>query len=164
MRRDVLELRQFYASELGRAARDAAAAVTKVRGPNDPDVATLLALEAYTYVALAEGYCGAVPISNVVEGDFENGTPLSTTELLDSAIVRFDRSIAAAPNDLARVGKGRALLDQGKYAEAAAAVNTVATGFAYMMEYSENTFQNSIWNLNNSNGRFTVSAGEGGGL
>lgn len=147
-----------------RAARDAAAAVTKVRGANDPDVATLLALEAYTYVALAEGFCGSVPISNVEGGSFENGAPLSTTQLLDSAIVRFDRSIAASPNDLARVGKGRALLDQGRYADAAAAVNPVATGFVYLMEYSENTFQNSIWNLNSSNGRFTVSAGEGGGL
>jgi hypothetical protein len=147
-----------------RAARDAAVAVTKERGPNDPDVATLLALEAYTYVALAEGFCGAVPISNVESGDFQNGTPLSTTELLDSAIVRFDRSLAAVPNDLARVGKGRALLDQGKYAEAAAAVNPVATNFSFLMEYSENTFQNSIWNLNNSNGRFTVSPGEGGGI
>jgi hypothetical protein len=147
-----------------RAARDAAAAVTKVRGANDPDVATLLALEAYTYVALAEGFCGAVPISNVTSGNFENGTPLSTAQLLDSAVVRFDRSLAASPNDLARVGKGRALLDQGKYSDAAAAVNPVATGFSYLMEYSENTFQNSVWNLNSGNGRFTVSDREGGGL
>jgi hypothetical protein len=32
------------------------------------------------------------------------------------------------------------------------------------MEYSENTFQNSVWNLNSGNGRFTVSDREGGGL
>jgi hypothetical protein len=147
-----------------RATRDAAATVEKIRGANDPDRATLLALEAYTYVALAEGYCGSVPISNVESGEFKNGTPLTTTQLLDSAVVRFDRSLAASPNDLARVGKGRALLDQGKVAEAAAAVNGVQTGSAFLMEYSENTFQNSVWNLNSSNGRFTVSDSEGGGL
>jgi hypothetical protein len=147
-----------------RATRDAAAAVAEVRGPNDPDVATLLALEAYSYVALAEGYCGSVPISNVVGGVFENGVPLTTTQLLDSAVVIFDRSLAASPSDVARIGKGRALLDQGKFAEAAAAVNGVATNSEFLMEYSENTFQNSVWNLNSGNGRFTVSDSEGGGL
>ncbi len=147
-----------------RATRDAAAAVTTVRGANDPDVATLLALQAYTYVALAEGFCNAVPISNVVNGVFENGPSLTTAQLLDSAVVIFDRSLASQPNDLARIGKGRALLDQGKFAEAAAAVNGVATSASFLMEYSENTFQNSVWNLNSSNGRFTVSDREGGGL
>lgn len=145
-----------------RAAKEAAITVQQVRGPNDPDLATLLALEGYAYTALAEGYCNAVPISNVQGGEFVAGNSLTTAQLLDSAVVRFNRSLTALPNDLARVGLGRALLNQNKPTEAAAAVAPVPNTFRYLLEFSENTFQNSVWNLNNSNGRFTVADREGG--
>src|SRR5690606_23155586 len=124
--------------------------------------ATLHALNAYTLVTLAEGWCPAVPLSNVVSGEFVPGDPLNTTQLLDSAVVRFDASLAAAANDLARVGKARALLNLGRYQEAAAAANPVPTSYEFLVEHSENTFQNPVWNLSNGNGRFTVLGDEGG--
>lgn len=144
-----------------RATQNAAEVVIDVRGPNDPDLATLRALNGYTLVTLAEGWCPAVPLSNVEGGDFVPGQPLTTTELLDSAIVRFDASLAAAANDLARVGKARALLNLGRYQEAAAAANPVPTSFEFLIEHSENTFQNPVWNLSTGNGRLTVLGNEG---
>ena len=144
-----------------RATQDAAAAVAEVRGANDPDRATLLALNGYALVALAEGYCSAVPLSDVVDGEFVEGEMLSTEQLLEQAVQRFDESLAAAANNLARVGKGRALLNLGRYQEAAAAVNPVPTEYEFLVEHSENTFTNPVWQLNNDNIRFTILGNEG---
>jgi starch-binding outer membrane protein, SusD/RagB family len=145
-----------------RAARNTAEVVRSIRGASDPDLASLLAIEAYSYVALAEGWCSAVPISNLIGANFEVGPSLTRVQLLDSALVRFDRSLDASANNLARVGKGRALLNLGRPAEAAAAVNAVPAGFRFLIEHSENTFQNPIWNLSNSNRRFGVADNLGG--
>jgi hypothetical protein len=139
----------------------AAEAVRTVRGDNDEDLATLLALNAYTYVTFAEGWCGAVPISNIVGGDFVEGAPQTRPQLLDSAVVRFQASLAASPTNLGAVGLGRALLNAGKFAEAAAAVAAVPTTFEYLIEHSENTFQNPVWSLSNDNRRFTILGSEG---
>jgi hypothetical protein len=188
--RNALDRRELQAPALGnspdfafnrlqrarRAARDARAAVTEVRGATDPDVALLFSLEGYSYVALAEGFCSGVPISNAEGGTFQGGTPQSTEALLDSAVNRFQAALAVNPTglpaadqtaltrsqNLARVGLGRALLNLNRPAEAAAAVNAVPNTFTYLVEHSENTFQNSFWNLNNNNGRFSVAEAEGG--
>ncbi|MQA90341.1 MAG: hypothetical protein GEU90_08900 [Gemmatimonas sp.] len=144
-----------------RATKDAAVAVVAVNGLDDPDLALMHALNGYSFVALAEGWCSAVPISNVVGGEFVYGDELTTEELLDSALVRFEQSVAAEANDLAAVGMGRALLDLGLYPEAAAAVSGVPDSYEYLLEHSENTFQNPVWNLNNDNIRFTILGNEG---
>jgi hypothetical protein len=151
-------------NQLQRARRStgsAAAAVAAVRGANDKDRATLLALEAYSYVALAEGFCSAVPVSRVDGGNLVDGAPLTTAQLLDSAVVRFQESLSALPSDVARVGLGRALLDQGKFAAAATAVHAVPNSYRFLMEYSDNSYQNPIWTLVNGSGRFTVADREG---
>src|SRR5690606_36622355 len=88
-----------------RATQDAAAAVAEVLGDNDPDRALLLAINGYTLVALGEGYCSAVPLSNVVDGEFVEGAPQTTEQLFEGAVARFDESLASSATDLARVGK-----------------------------------------------------------
>jgi len=145
-----------------RATRDAAASVAEVRGANDPQRATLLAMEGFTMVALAEGWCSAIPLSNIVGGVFVPGTPLTRVQLLDSALVRFDASMTANASHLARVGRARALLNLGRVSDAAAAVDGVPSSFVFQVEHSENTFQNSFWNLINNNRRMSVGDNEGG--
>jgi starch-binding outer membrane protein, SusD/RagB family len=145
-----------------RATRNAAESVATVRGANDPDRATLLAMEGYSLVALAEGWCSAVPLSNLVDGQFVPGTPLTRGQLLDTALVRFDASLAASANNLARVGRGRALINHGRFSEAATAVADVPDSFQFLIEHSENTLQNSFWNLINSNRRMSVGNMKGG--
>src|ERR1700750_281046 len=91
----------------------------------------------------------AAPTSRVLaDGSFEYGPPQSGTQLLNTALAKFDSAIAvavAAGTDgsealnLARLGKGRALLDLGQYAAAAAAVSTVPSDFVYLIEHSETT-------------------------
>jgi len=73
------------------------------------------------------------------------GPRMTPQQLLEAALVRFDKAIAkggattgteaASIVTAARVGKGRALLNLGRKAEAAAAVNGVATSFTFNLTY-----------------------------
>jgi starch-binding outer membrane protein, SusD/RagB family len=147
-----------------RAARDALAAFEAEGTTTGPAVARMHASEAYTYVALGEGFCGAVPVSDVVDGAFQLGPMLTTAELFEGAVERFNRALAAqAGYNLAAVGKGRALLSLGRFAEAAAAVSGVPTSFIYTFDHADTDGiqRNNIWGLQN-NGRWTVSDVEGG--
>ncbi len=146
-----------------RAAKDAAAAVANVSGTSDPDYSRLKMLEGYTYVALAEGFCAPLPFSNVVDGERVDGDPIPQAAVFDSAVVRFDDAIASNSADMAaRVGKGRALLDNGQYAAAAAAVASVPTSYVYFIEHSSTSSRqyNPLFSLQ-GNGRYTVSDQEG---
>src|SRR5207302_910496 len=126
-----------------------------------PEVITLA---GYTYIFLAETWCSGVPVSHVdADGKLTYGAPLTTTQLLDTAIARFDAALAAAAAldtsgaraasrapklatrlariRLATVGKARALPDAGQFAAAAAPAPTsaVPTSFSYVIQHSENT-------------------------
>jgi len=153
------------------ASRRAAAAVKKVTG-SPTDFARLRAYEAYTYVTLAEGWCGNVPFSTVPDSgaiDPANITynpGLSTQAMLDSAITRFNEALANNPADrLAQIGKARALMNKGGLANmqaAAAAVATVPRTSVVLIEHSPNASSenNPIYSLEN-NGRYGVSDLEG---
>jgi starch-binding outer membrane protein, SusD/RagB family len=132
----------------------------------------VLALNGLSYILFAENYCGAVPVSfQAPDGSFTFGGPESTNTLLDSAVSKFTQAIAipGAPltatfKNLASVGKGRALLDKGDYAGAAAAVTAVPTTFQYNYLHSETTARqnNGTWSLTQSVGRFGEADSEAG--
>jgi starch-binding outer membrane protein, SusD/RagB family len=128
-------------------------------------------LSGFTFLFLAENFCSGVPVSSTaLTGELVFGSPLTTAQLLDSAEARFATalSIATALNDanemnLARVGNGRALLDEGDFAGAAAAVAAVPGNFVYNVDYSESATgqNNGIWQNINSERRSSVASGEG---
>ena len=132
----------------------------------------VIALGGLTYVLFAENYCGAVPLSVVNDdGSFTFGPALTVNQELDSAIGKFNTALAVsgAPltatfKQLAQVGKGRALLDKGDYANAALAVAGVSTTFQYVYTHSETTGgqNNGTWALTASVGRFGVAGLKGG--
>jgi hypothetical protein len=167
-------------------ARRAAAAAEKFGVGNSgaaslpATLATLRAIEGYTYVALAEGFCGNIPFSVTPDsGPIDPVDPtqfrpgISTLAAFDTAIVRMTAAVAAQPaptgaaalnaSYLAKVGLGRAQLNRGNYAAAAAAVAGVPTTFVFRIEHSANSSAqtNPIWSLQ-SNGRYGVSNDEGG--
>lgn len=155
-----------------RSLKTAARGVAANALPGDPRQGELLSLEAYTYVAFGEGFCSNVPFSEVVDGAFVPGPSLTTAQMFDTANVRFAAArnsltgtdaVSVSRLNLARVGNARALLNNGKFTEAAAAVAAVPTSFVYFNEHSANTGrqENSLWNLNGSNRRYTVSDLEG---
>jgi starch-binding outer membrane protein, SusD/RagB family len=132
--------------------------------------AEMLNLAGYTYLMFAENYCAGVPFSRILpDGSFEFGEPETTTQVFQRAISRFDAALAAATGsadqeNLARLGRARALLGLGQYAQAAAAAAAVPTGFEYVLFHSEATDRqnNGVWSFNNSQGRWSVADREGG--
>lgn len=151
------------------AARRAAYAVKTITPSDVGTFARLRAIEAYTYITLAEGWCGNVPFSTVPDSgaiDPANITykpGLTTSQMLDTAVARFNEALTSNPNDnLAKIGKARALLGLNQPAAAAAAVTGVPTGYVYLIEHSPNagSQNNPIYSLI-SNGRYGVSNLEG---
>jgi len=108
-------------------------------------IAELHALKGYVYVLLSELYCSGIPFSTVTAGGVtEFGRAESMSQALTDAVAQFDSAATLAGDSVriarvAAVGKGRALLDLGKYADAKTAVAGVPTTFAYQMTYSESS-------------------------
>jgi len=93
----------------------------------------------------------------------------TTAEVYTHAAALFDSALALSADstrimDLARVGKGRALLALGDYAAAAAAVADVPDDFQYAIAYSATPSSTSSPGVTISNRNFTRSAfgGDGG--
>lgn len=121
---------------------DAARRVSGLVTGADARVGELWAISAFTYILFAELYCSGVPISKA--NPLTYGRPLTTTELLDTALVRLTAAGDAAAGDtrilnLVAVLRGRALLDQGQFAQAAQAVATVPTNYVYQIFHSTTT-------------------------
>lgn len=126
-------------------------------GTGDPEYGMLNAMWGYTYVALGEAFCSHVPIADDTNPDPADGPPRTSAELFEEALPMFE----AAPNNLGRVGKGRALLDLGRFAEAASAVASVPTTWNHFIYHSDNGARNPFYSLQ-SNGRYSISQYEGG--
>lgn len=128
------------------------------KGTSHPEYLELSALHGYTYLALGEAFCSYVPISNDEETDPQDGPPRTSTELFEAALPIFD---GAGGGDLASIGRARALMNLGRYSEAAAAVAGVPTDWNYFLEHSDNAARNPFYSLQ-SNGRYSISHMEGG--
>lgn len=130
--------------------------------------AEIVALAGYTYIYFGENYCSGVPFSKIPfqGGETVYGPPRTTTEMFDLALDRFEQAEGFGPGsdlvNMIRVGRGRALLDEGDYDAAAQAVEAVPTSFEFVTAYSEgnqNAF-NGIWNLINAERRWSAAVGE----
>ena len=133
--------------------------------------AQVINLAGFSFLFLAENFCSGVPVSSTsLTGEVVFGSQLTTAQLLDSAMARFNAALTAAgaagslaQQNLARVGLGRALLDAGRFAEAATAVASVPTNFVYTVDYSENSSgqNNGVWQNINSERRSSAASAEG---
>jgi hypothetical protein len=163
----------FQSLHRARAATEDAAASLQALG-DDPDANTgipeMLSLAGFAYIFLAEDFCSGIPVSRVENDQIVFGEQLTTAQVFDTAIVRYNAalahpSIAAGDpiHSLASVGLGRALLNQGLYAEAAAAVASVPSDFVYATEHATTpvNLHNGVFEAFN-NGEFGVEDQEGG--
>ena len=154
------------------AAEDAAASLQALA--EDPDANTgipeMLSIAGYVYIFLAEDFCSGIPVSRIENDQVVFGQQLTTAQVFDTAIARFNAALAhpsIAPGDpihsLASVGLARALLNQGLFAEAAAAVASVPSDFVYETEHATtpSNLHNGVFEAFN-NGEFGVEDVEGG--
>jgi hypothetical protein len=155
-----------YLQYARRSAAEVADAIAELAptGKADSRYAVLRSLEGMAIVALGEAWCGAVPLGTAAGGaPGDLGTPRTTQQLFEDAVTRFNEALANdAASNLARVGKGRALLNNGDFAGAAAAVAAVPTSFIHFIEHSSNSGRqnNPIFALQ-GNRRYSVSDREG---
>jgi starch-binding outer membrane protein, SusD/RagB family len=135
------------------AALEAADALERYSPTSRGMISRMFSLMGLSEVMLAEQICSGVPLTRQNDTRIEYGDPLTTTQLLQHAVSQFDSALAytdtARYQQLARVGKARALVDLGKFAEAAALVSPalVPTSFRYDAEYSAavSTQSNSLY-------------------
>lgn len=127
--------------------------------------------EMYLVQGFMENLFGEIVCSGITLTTPEAlGAPLTTAEVFARALAHADSAINTALTDAlgvrvrtaASILKGRILVNQAKYAEAAAAVANVATDFRYNNEHSQSTRFNAVWNINNNSRRFTMVDREGG--
>jgi hypothetical protein len=130
----------------------------------------VLSLSGFSYLLFAEQFCSGVPFSTLTDDGVEFGQPQSRDEILAIALAKFDSALTFALDheneeleNLARVGRGRVLLNQGNFAQAAASVTTVPTSFAYAIQGSTNSARqnNGIWNYTVNFFGFSVPDVEG---
>ena len=154
------------------ALQDATQALQRYAPAPDSRVGEMFALTGFTYVYVGENYCSGVPFSErLPDGSIQYGQPLSTDSVLDRAVARFDSAAATTADPqivgLAAVGKGRALIDKGDYAGAAAAVAGVPTDFQYQTAHSISSVRqfNGVFVFNaqapGGTARFAVAESEG---
>lgn len=137
-----------------RRSAEVAAANFRMLAPDttkDSGLSEMLSLAGFAYLMFAENYCSGVPVSNVdPSGQLLFGQPLTTTQMLDTALNRLNQALGAANAltsassktqfaALAQVGRARAFLDLGQFDSAAVAAATVSTGFSYAVTHDLNT-------------------------
>ncbi len=129
----------------------------------------MYAIRGFTETAFGEGWCSGVPFSKVsATGDFEFGDPLTSAQVYARAAASMDTALAnatgASYRSLAAIGKARVLLNQGQFAQAAAAVSAVPTSYRYVLNHSIATGRqfNGLWSaMYNAGSRYTVGTNEG---
>ena len=122
-----------------RAAASEAIGALTLWDPGSPPAlrGQLMVLRGYSEIMLADLFCSGVPLSSLdFSGDYTYKPGSTTTQVYQAAVAQFDSAMTLVSDstrvlNLARVGKGRALLALGQFADAAQAVSAVPDNFAY---------------------------------
>lgn len=153
-----------------RAAAEATTELAQEFGGNEAVLSEMQSVVGYVYTLFAETFCSGVPFSKApADGELQFGEPMTTTEMFQAATNWFDQALSNAGGEsrlqnLARVGKGRALLGLGEVSEAANVVASVPTGFVYNIEHSTNSRrqENGIYVMTTVRRQWSVADRKGG--
>src|SRR6059058_2456213 len=172
-RNNVTMLGIYFNAQTARQSTFRAESAYAKLAPTDSAYSEALSLEGYSFIFLAEAYCSGVPITKLdASGKIIPGQPLTTQQLLDSAINRFTLALTVANTggssylaNLARVGQARALIfkNNSNLAAAATLVANVPSSFEYNVFSSSNTARqnNGVFELQWLEGRWTQADVEG---
>lgn len=145
----------FFDMSQARAFADLASARFNTFDKGGTGHADVLNLGGYLYLLFAETFCSGVPFSTLTDDGVIFGEPQTRDQMLQSALARFDTAAGFAASKgntaqqrLALLGRSRALINLGRFPEAAQAVATVPTGYVYEVESSTNSTRqnNGVWN------------------
>jgi hypothetical protein len=128
-------------------------------------------LRGFVEIFLAEGFCSGTAFSTADDNGVVTYGPIySAADLYNLAVASFDSASQLADTSKrvlfgTQIGKARALLNLGKFAEAATAVNGVPRTFQLLTFHSTASTreQNGMWNAAaNGSSRYSVVTKEGG--
>src|SRR5256714_4806681 len=146
------------------AGRSAIEALRQYAPAPASNIGLMFAFIAFADNLEGEYYCNGIPLSSTVGATIVYGDPVPDDSLFALAVVNADSALAnlagadsARVRQLASIVKGRALVNRGQFAAAAAAVALVTTTFRYEVTYSASAGQNEIWNLNTGIKRYTMA-------
>ena len=158
----------YRAIQRTRTAAARAAATLAVTAPTPlSNRGELYMLLAYSEMFLAEGWCPGVPFSSEDGTSTTFGQPLTTDAMMQLAVAHFDTALSLAETNArvlngSKIGKGRALMNLGKFTEAAAAVSGVANNFVLTTSHSSNSNSNGAWSASTSGAsRYRLVSNEG---
>jgi hypothetical protein len=139
-------------------------------------VAQSFSIRGYSMLYLADALCSGIPLTDYRStGGFNYASGVSTDSVYALAVVQFDSALSYVSDSadfryFAQVGKARALLNLGKFAEAKAAAQDVPVDFVYLARYAvdnvgshANNFTFSIYTYASPENMFgTIGDNEGG--
>ena len=152
------------------SATEAMRAMRKWRPTETTRIAEMYFVRAYAEMQLANDFCNGIPLSGVDStGALVYDVPRPVSYVFDAAIASADSGLALIPSTatgtqdlLVRrallVTKARALLGNGKIAEAAALVppSDVPNSFSYDITYATSSGDITLWAQPASSRRYTV--------
>jgi hypothetical protein len=153
--------------------QEAIVALRKYAPTPASNIGLMWALSGYSENQMGEAYyCAVFSELDVNSGAATYGDAVPVDSAFRRAVYSADsaiREVGTATDttsvkvlNLARIVKGRALLNLGRYAEAATAVAAVPSTFNYVITHSVNTTVNQVWSLNSSQKRYSMGDREGG--
>ena len=164
----------YFNLHKARAGADQAAEYLQlylVTPDESPEIAEMQSLAGFADLYFGEDFCSGVPFSRVSGDSTIFGQPQTTQQMFEAALAKFDSALAhpglsqddGTITNLALVGRARALLDLGRFDEAADAASTVPLDFQYVTEHNDAPLQlqNAIWVYTNQ-GLWSVADQEGG--
>jgi len=156
-------LRDVYRARTN--AREAILALEQYKPDPVANIGQMYFVIGFSELMLADAFCNGTPLGDASLGAPTYGPPLTNAEVYTIAVAHFDTALAkSAGTDTlsvsvrhaASIGKGRALLGLGRFADAAAAVAAVPTNYQWRVTFSLTAGSNNLWSLNTSAKRFTV--------
>ena len=154
-----------------RTATNQAISALKTHYPDSSAaIAEMYFARGFAEMQLAQDFCGAIPLSDATGEDvFAGLAPASTTiEVFERSAASYDSALALVGTATsgtaqsvaraARVGRARALLGLGRFAEAGALVTPalVPTSFTYNHTFVVSSGDNTIWGQGLSARRYLV--------
>jgi len=131
------------------------------------NIAEMYFARGYAELQTAADFCNGIPLDDGNASPPVYTMPLTNAQIYDVAAASFDTAMSKSTgtdaasvniNRAARIGKARALVGNGKFAEAAALVSTalVPTTYAYNFTYATTSGNNPIWTQNASGRSYSL--------
>lgn len=149
------------------SANQAIPLLTKWTPAPQANLAEMYFARGIAELQIATDFCNGIPLDDGNTSPPVYTQPLSGMQIFDVAAASFDTAISRSTgtdaasmnvNRASRIGKARALVGSGKFAEAAALVSTalVPTTYAYNFTYAQTSGNNPIWTLNASGRSYSI--------